>query len=156
MGFLVAMARRRSQVAETEAPAEAPPAPEAALRPGDAARDGEEAGLRRFVIEAARLLSDRHCEDIRIFDVRGLSQLTDYIVIATGTSDRQMKSVGSEVADMAREQGLSRYGTERDGSTTWVVLDFVHVMVHLFEPATRAHYDLEMLWGDAPTVEWRR
>ena len=116
----------------------------------------DDPALRTFVIEAARRIADLHGEDILVFDVRGLSQLTDYIILATGTSDRQMKSVASDVAELGREHGLQRMGSERDDSSTWIVMDFVDAMVHLFEPATRAHYDLEMMWGDAPRVPWRR
>lgn len=111
---------------------------------------------RAFVLDAARLLADSHCEDVLVFDVRGLSQLTDYIVIATGTSDRQMKSVAGDVGELGREHGLQRIGSERDDSSTWIVMDFVDAMIHLFEPATRGHYDLEMMWGDAKRVPWRR
>lgn len=111
---------------------------------------------RAFAIEAARLISDLRCEDIVIFDVSEVSQVTHFIVIASGTSDRQIKSVGGDVADLGAEQGFARYGTDRDGASTWCVVDLVEVMVHLFEPATRGHYDLEMLWGDAPKVPWRR
>lgn len=110
----------------------------------------------RFAIDAARLLSDSHCEDVIVLDVRGLSDLTDYVLIASGTSDRQIKSVGQDVEDLAKEAGFDRYGRDTDEDNTWLVLDFVDVIVHLFEPATRAHYDLEMMWGDAPQVEWRR
>ena len=118
--------------------------------------DHDAEAMRSFVISAAQLMNDLHCQDIVVFDVRGLSQLTDYILIASGTSDRQMKAVGGEVADLAKQRGLERYGSERDDSTTWLVLDFVEVMVHLFEPTARAHYDLEMMWGDAQRVKWRR
>lgn len=111
---------------------------------------------RLFAIAAARLVADSHATDIVIFDVRGVSQVTDYLVIATGTSDRQIKAVGSHVVELAGEYDLDRLGTERDEASKWQVLDFASVMVHLFEPITRAHYDLEMLWGDAPRVNWRR
>ncbi|MEM8739171.1 MAG: ribosome silencing factor [Planctomycetota bacterium] len=111
---------------------------------------------QQFAVEAARLVHDLRCEDVVVFDVRGLSQVTHFIVIATGTSDRQIKSVGGDVADLGVEHGFPRYGTDRDSASTWVVVDLVEVMVHLFEPATRGHYDLEMLWGDAPKVPWRR
>ena len=111
---------------------------------------------RTFAIEAARMLADDKCGDVILFDVRGLSELTDYVLIGTGTSDRQLKAVGGHVTDLGKELGHDRLGTERDEDATWVVLDFVHVMVHLFEPAQRAHYDLEMLWGDAPRIAWRR
>ena len=109
-----------------------------------------------FAVEAARLLADSHCDDIQIFDVRGVSPVTKYLIIASGTSDRQIKSVGGDVAELGRQRDFDKYGSDRDGSSTWVVIDLVEVMVHLFEPATRAHYDLEMMWGDAPRIPWRR
>ncbi len=91
-----------------------------------------------------------------IFDVRDLSPVTKYILIATGTSDRQIKALGGHVSELGRELGFGRIGSEKDAAATWVVLDYVEVMVHLFEPVTRAHYDLELLWGDAPRVPWHR
>ena len=51
---------------------------------------------------------------------------------------------------------LDRFGSERDADSTWLVLDYVDSIVHLFEPTARAHYDLEMLWGDAPKIDWRK
>jgi ribosome-associated protein len=111
---------------------------------------------QRFAVDAARLLADRHCEDVVVFDVRGVSPVTQYLVIASGTSDRQIKSLGAEVGELAAEEGFDRYGSDRDAASRWVVVDLVEVMVHLFEPATRGHYDLEMMWGDAPKVPWRR
>lgn len=109
-----------------------------------------------FAVAAAQLLADSHCEDVLVFDVRQISHITNYLVIATGTSDRQLKGVAKYVSDLADEHQLDRFGTEQDDSTKWLVLDFVDVMIHLFEPTTRAHYDLEMLWGDAPKVRWQR
>ena len=124
-------------------------------KPAPAGSEREQA-VRAFIIETARLLKDLHCEDLVILDVRGLSDLTDYILIATGTSDRQIKGVAGQVSDLALEQGLDRFGSERDADSTWLVLDYVDTIIHLFEPAARAHYDLEMLWGDAPKIDWRR
>jgi ribosome-associated protein len=111
---------------------------------------------RPFAVEAARLLHDSHCTDILVYDVRGKSDVMDYLLIATGTSDRQMRSVADDVEELGKTHNLSAYGREADGPTTWIVLDFIDVVVHLFEPQTRAFYDLEMLWGDAPQVKWRR
>ncbi|MCC7408128.1 MAG: ribosome silencing factor [Phycisphaeraceae bacterium] len=116
----------------------------------------EEAAVRRFAVETARLLSDSHCEDVLMLDVRELSDLTDYILIASGTSDRQIRSVADDVVDLAKQTGMGKLGREVDGPANWLVLDFVDVVIHLFEPITRAHYDLEMLWGDAAQVNWRR
>ncbi len=121
-------------------------------------RQGEDAGedAKTFAIECGRLMADLKCEDVVIFDVRGLSEITDFVVIATGTSDRQMRSVAEDLEDIARNHGFRRYGSEHDEAATWIVADFVEVVAHLFEPAMRAHYDLEMMWGDAPKVKWRR
>ena len=111
---------------------------------------------RALAVEAARIMNDRHCTDVVVYDVGGVSPVTDFVVIASGTSDRQVRSVGHEVADVAKERGYQRLGTDRDEDYRWFVVDFGAVMVHLFEPVTRGHYDLEMLWGDAETVKWRR
>ena len=111
---------------------------------------------RKFAVDAARLLKDLHGEDILVLDVRGRSDVTDYLVLATGTSDRQVRSVADDIRELAAAAGLPGFGRHGDASAQWVALDFVDVVVHLFDPAARAHYDLEMLWGDAPRVVWRR
>lgn len=111
---------------------------------------------RAFAIEAARALDDDKCTDVTLLDVRGLSQVTDYIVIGSGTSDRQMRSVLKNVVELGGRMGHPAMRSSGDERATWVLADFVHVVVHLFEPNTRAYYDLETLWGDAPTIEWAR
>ena len=67
-----------------------------------------------------------------------------------------MQCRARDVDSLAKESGLKRFGRDEDGRASWIVVDFVDVVVHLFEPAARAHYDLEMLWGDAPRVHWQR
>jgi ribosome-associated protein len=109
-----------------------------------------------FAITAAQLLHDRHCEDIRLMDVRGLSQVCDYVLLGTGTSDRQMKSVAAELEDLGKELGSKVFRSNRDSGGTWIVVDFVDVVTHLFEPNQRAYYDLETLWADASPVDWQR
>lgn len=111
---------------------------------------------RAFAISAAQLVRDDKCTDVVLLDVRNLSQVTDYIVIGTGTSDRQMQSVLDHVEDLGKTMGYPAWKTDTDQRSTWLLLDCVDVVVHLFEPNTRAHYDLEMLWGDAPRMEWER
>ena len=111
---------------------------------------------RAFAIDAARLLEDRHCEDVVVLDVGGLSHVCDFLVIGSGTSDRQMKSVAAELEDLARERGETVFRTNRDTGATWIVIDFVDVVAHLFEPNQRAYYDLEALWSDAESIPWQR
>ena len=117
---------------------------------------GDPAKLRAFAVEAARLLSDRHCEDVILLDVRGLSQVSDYVLIASGTSDRQMRSLADEAADLGAESDYACFRKNWDSRVTWVVADFVDLVIHLFEPEQRAHYDLEALWSDAPVIDWQR
>ncbi len=117
---------------------------------------GDDAKIRQFAIEVARLVQDDKCEDVLVLDVRKLSQVSDYIVIATGTSDRQIKSVQHHAIELGEEQGNPVFGASGDEASTWVIADFVDVVLHLFEPNTRAYYDLETLWGDAARIAWER
>lgn len=114
------------------------------------------AKTREFAIEAARLAHDDKCEDVVLLDVSGLSQVSDYILLCSGTSDRQMRTVGQEIGQLAMKHGYPPFRTSVDERTTWIVVDCVDVVAHVFEPNTRAHYDLEMLWADAARVEWQR
>lgn len=123
------------------------PAPSVPPQPGDSLG---------FAVAAARLCRDDHCEDVMVLDVRALSSVADYIVIASGTSDRQMRSVLRHAEELGQSVGSPAFKTSSDDRATWLIADFVDVVVHLFEPNTRSHYDLEMLWGDAPRVAWER
>ena len=117
---------------------------------------GDPAKNRAFAVEAARMLHDDKCEHVVVLDVRELSQVTDYLVIGSGTSDRQMRSALQHVRDLGEELGIPSVRSSADQRATWVLADFVDVVCHVFEPNTRAHYDLEMLWGDAERVAWKR
>ena len=106
----------------------------------------------RFAIEAARMVRDDKCEDVVLLDVRELSQVTDFLIIGSGSSDRQMHSALRHVEELGKGRGMPAFRSNADDRSTWLLIDFVDVVVHLFEPNTRAHYDLEMLWGDASRV----
>jgi ribosome-associated protein len=114
------------------------------------------AEARAFAIDAARLFADDKCDDIVVLDVSGLSQVTDFIVIGSGTSERQMRSALKDVEDMGSKRGFGVFRSSTDDRASWLLADFVDVVAHVFEPNVRAHYDLEMLWGDAPRLEWER
>jgi ribosome-associated protein len=109
-----------------------------------------------FAVEAARTLADDKCDQIVVLDVRAKSPATDYIVIASGTSDRQMRSAIGDVVELGETLKYTAFRVSNDDRATWLLADFVNVVVHVFEPNTRAHYDLEMMWGDAPHVAWER
>ncbi len=109
---------------------------------------------RRLAIDAARLAAATHCTHVVILDVRGLCPITDFLVITTGTSPRQMRTVAEEVMEMAEQRGdrpLSSNGLE---GGSWIIADFIDVILHVFSPEARSYYDLDNLWGDARRVEW--
>jgi len=120
-----------------------------------AARDKQTIQSRNLAKAAAQLAEDRHCRDIVVLEVASFSPVARHFVIATGTSEPQLRSVGHELIDLAKEMGYKVFGRAGLQQGRWVVLDFVDVVVHLFDEEFRQFYDLEMLWGDAPKVRWR-
>ena len=108
---------------------------------------------RSFAIQAARLAAETRCHSVVVLDVRDVSPITDYLVLATGTSGRQMRGVAGEIEEAGDEVGQHVAG--RSMTDQWILLDYVDIVVHLFEQETRMFYDLDSLWGDAPRVEWK-
>jgi ribosome-associated protein len=111
---------------------------------------------RQFAIELARIVADDKCEDVTVMDLRGMSPVTDYFVICSGTSDRQMRSSAEHAIAYGKKVGEPPFSHAGLESQTWILVDFVNVVLHVFAPEHRSYYDLELLWGDAPRVEWRR
>ena len=108
-----------------------------------------------FAKAVAGLAADNRAEEVVILDLRGLSSVTDFFVIATGTSDRQMRAIIDQIQEYGREVGQTRFGLSGYDSATWVLADYIDVVVHLFDADRRRYYDLELLWGDAPRIDWR-
>ncbi len=110
-----------------------------------------------FVTEISRLLSDTKCSNVRLLDVRGISPVCDYLILGTGTSGRQMKSVADDVIELAEEQGHSVF-SQSGGAVgdNWIAIDLVDVVVHLFNYESRGFYDLDGLWADAEEIHWAR
>ncbi len=111
---------------------------------------------RTLAVAAARISQDNNAEDIVVLDLRGLSPVTDYFVICTGTSDRQMRTVADELAMYGKSIGQPAWHVAGKERADWIVLDFVDVVVHLFGQEQRHYYDLELIWGEAPKVRWQR
>jgi ribosome-associated protein len=110
---------------------------------------------QRFAIEIARLAAHTRCRDVVVLDVRGLSPVTDFFVIATGTSARQMKTVCEDVEEMAETLSYSPFSCSGLEGETWMLVDFIDVMFHIFSQEARDYYDLEGLWGDAKRLDWQ-
>jgi len=111
-----------------------------------------DAGLHRALV-AARVAEENRGRDIVVLDMRHLTAMFDYFVLASGTSRRQLHAMSEEI-DHALEQGLGdrRLGIEGYEESRWILLDYGDVVIHLFEPETRDYYALEQLWGHAKRV----
>jgi ribosome-associated protein len=109
---------------------------------------------REVAVATARAASEKQGSRIVILDVRDLIVITDYFVIASGSSDRQVRTIVEEVETALRGLGVKPVRREGENEGAWVLLDFVDVVVHVFGEEERDYYDLERLWRDAPVVEW--
>jgi ribosome-associated protein len=98
-------------------------------------------------------LEDAKTQNIAVLDVRKISDFTDYMVIATGTSNRHVQSSADKVVETLRGHGVRPVGIEGKQLGDWVLIDFVDVVVHLMREQTRDFYNLEKLWSDAKRVE---
>lgn len=100
-------------------------------------------------------LEDMKARDVQVFDVRKLTSVTDYLLIASGTSDRHVKSLSENVLANVREAGAKPLGVEGQDAGEWVLIDLNDVIVHVMQPRTREFYKLEDLWvvGAEPDQE---
>ncbi len=112
----------------------------------------EREDARDFALAAARIASDNKIEAVTVLDLRGLSTLADYFVIGTGTSTRQMHAVLDDLAEHAATLGRKAFHVADATDASWMLADYVDVVVHLFDEEHRSYYDLDGLWGDAPRV----
>jgi ribosome-associated protein len=109
---------------------------------------------REAAVAAARSASAKQAEGVAILDVHGLIVITDFFVIASGTTDRQVKTIVEEVERAVRDLGEKPVRREGDADSRWVLLDYIDVVVHVFAQEEREYYDLERLWRDAPRLGW--
>ncbi|WP_028293389.1 ribosome silencing factor [Oceanobacter kriegii] len=101
--------------------------------------------IKDLVIDA---LDDMKAKDITVLDVRGRTSVTDWMVIATGTSSRHVSAVAGNVEEKTKDAGLRPNGTEGRSSSDWVLIDLIDVVVHVMTDQARQFYDLERLWGE--------
>ena len=100
------------------------------------------------LLELARdSLEDAKARDIRVIDVRDLTTVTDYLLIASGTSDRHVRSLADKLVTAAKDAGLVPLGVEGQESGEWVLIDLADVIVHVMQPRVREFYKLEDLWA---------
>jgi ribosome-associated protein len=128
----------------------------------DAPRDGRltsppvaDASLRARI--AAAVASDKKAEDIVVLDVGDIISITDVFVIVSATNTRQVLTIVDEVQLALKERAaVAPRSVEGRDDASWVLLDYGDFIVHVFLTETRAYYDLDRLWSDAPRVDWER
>ncbi len=112
---------------------------------------------KKLALICRELADDKKAENIVVLDVKNISSITDYFVIASGTSEPHLRAISDEVIDKLREDyNLRPRAIDGNLQAAWLVLDYFDVIVHIMRSDVRDHYDLESLWGDAPRVRPRR
>jgi ribosome-associated protein len=102
----------------------------------------------------ANVAADNKGREVLVIDLRKLTTLVDFFVIASGTSRRQIHTMADEIDRALSQLGEKKIGIEGYNESHWVLLDYGDIVVHLFDDNTRRYYDLENLWGDAPRIVW--
>lgn len=114
------------------------------------AQDGKE-----LAVSCAKAAAEIQAEKIRVWDLRGLSTLTDYMVVCSGSSMPHLRAILRDVRSHVEEwTGEKPANAEGKADTRWVVLDYINVMVHVMHEELREFYGLEELWADAKPVDW--
>lgn len=103
------------------------------------------------------LAENKKAENVVVMDLRKLSTITDFFVIASGTSEPHLRAIVDEISDKLRDDhGVKPHAVDGTLHTAWIVLDYFDVIVHVMKTDVRERYDLETLWGDAPRVKPRK
>ena len=104
------------------------------------------------VARAVDLLFDRKANEVVLMDLLTVSTATDFFLIASGTSDTHVASIADHVVEELKKEGNRPLNVEGERGGRWILIDYFSFVVHVFHPAAREFYQLERLWGDAPTV----
>ena len=102
----------------------------------------------------AGLADDKQAEAVTVLDLRGLTAVTDYFIIATGRNARQLHAIADDIYHTMKCEGTLPIGRDGLRGARWIVLDYGDFVVHLFDEDARQTYDLDLLWGDAKRVDW--
>jgi ribosome-associated protein len=117
----------------------------------------EQMDSKKLALLCRELADNRKAENVAVLDVSKLSSVTDYFVIASGTSEPHLRAITDEITDKLRaDHNLRPRAIDGTFQTAWIVLDFFDVIVHVMRADVRERYNLEGLWGDAPQVKTRK
>ena len=108
---------------------------------------------KNLAFKISELIFEKKGYDVKILDLSKVASFADYFVLCTADSDTQVKAISDEVERKLREEGVNSWHREGYESLSWVLLDYVDVVVHIFKKDARQYYNLEKLWGDAPVID---
>jgi ribosome-associated protein len=100
-----------------------------------------------------RIVADRKAMDVVVLDMRDASSITDYFLICSGGSERQVRAIADAIDEQLGSLGLASLGVEGYREGHWILMDYGDVIVHVFSEDTRDYYDLERLWANAPKID---
>jgi ribosome-associated protein len=103
-------------------------------------------------VRAVELCRDRKASELQVMDLRGLSDATDFFLIASGDSEVHVRAIFEHIVEELTEEGVRPAGVEGAGGGRWILIDYIDLIVHVFHPLVRDFYQLERLWGDAPSL----
>ncbi|MEN8192899.1 MAG: ribosome silencing factor [Bacteroidota bacterium] len=106
---------------------------------------------KAFTLRIVKFILSKKGYDINILDLRTLTPIADYFIIASADSNIQVKAIADEIDGKLRKEGIKCYFKEGYNAANWVLLDYFDVVVHIFKKDSREFYNLEKLWGDAPS-----
>lgn len=115
--------------------------------------EGPVLDAEKNALKAVALALEKKAYDLQLLNVQELSTLTDYLLIASGRSDRQVRAIAESIRLGFKEQDLMPLASEGVDEGRWALLDYGDLMIHIFQPTVRSFYDLEGLWSEAPLVE---
>ena len=108
---------------------------------------------KKVAEQIANLIFNKKGYDVKIIDLKEITSFADYFVICSADSDTQVKAIADEIDEKLREKGIKYWHKEGMAALSWVLLDYVDVVVHIFKKESREFYNIEKLWGDAPIFD---
>lgn len=109
--------------------------------------------MLEIVKKAVEALEDKKAEDIKVIDIREVSSIADYFIIANGSNQNQLAAMQDAVDEAMYKSGLHAKQVEGNQNSTWILIDYNDVIVHLFSKEDRLFYDLERIWKDGKVIE---
>lgn len=130
--------------------------PASSTAPVHISEDAKAKRSLQLALAAAQMAEEDNGQDVLVLDLRELTCIFDYFVIASGTSRRQLHAISEDIDHKLEDElGDERLGIEGYQGSNWILLDYGTVVVHLFDAETRDYYAIEKLWGEATQLDWR-